>query len=150
MPTTFRAQVVAAHVAILGDQKTATPTLLRKVTSSRPGSFSELPLAYVGSRDESITHDAGTRTRTFDGLTVELVDAFADATQTEDRLDQLVDYLVDRYDLPGNVQRVPNTIIELTSVADGELAVESGNGQSTFYRRVTLTFARTAIKEGRQ
>jgi hypothetical protein len=142
MTTTWRQDAVNAIVAILQDEATANPTLLRKVYSSRPGSFGETPVAYVGPRSESIAHDSGTRTRTFDGLTVTIVD------QTGDLLDNLVDNLVDRFDLFGNVQRVGSSIIELASVSDVDISVD-GPDKSILYRGVVFSFGRTFKMEGR-
>lgn len=147
MVTTARVDFVAAQMTILNAQKAATPTLLRAVWSSRPGNFNELPLAFIGNRDESLEWDAGTRTRTFNGLTVSLVDNFTDSQQDSDRMDVLVDLLVDRYN--DAVQAVGRgSILELTNINDYELA-EDVKGQITYRRAVLLTFARTFKKEGR-
>lgn len=149
--TTWRADLVAALVAILNDQRTATPTLLRKVYASQPGAFNELPVAYVGARPEAITHDASTRTRTIQ-TEVWVVDTYAgDNVQDGDRMDQLVDALVDRFDVPGNVQRVGSSIIELTSVTDTDYPVTNPvTGQVTNYRACVFTFGKNAKLEGRQ
>lgn len=147
MATTFRADIVAAIVTILQAQATATPTLLRQVHSSRPGSLPELPAAWVGSRDENITHDSGTRTRSFDGLTVVVADGFSGEVEAQgDRLDQLVDALVDRF--TEGVSAVPGTILELTAVRDAEVAF--GTEPVTYYRAVEFRLGRTFVKEGRQ
>lgn len=145
--TTWRADLVAAHVAILGAQATATPTILRRVYSSRPGAFGETPVAYIADRNENVTHDSGTRTRTI-LLEVVLVDAFRDNITTGDLLDQLVDLLVDRYDAA--TQYIPGTIIELTSIRDTDIDVKSAEGTTVFYRGVVMTFGKSAILEGRQ
>ena len=151
MTTTFRADIVAAVIAILEEESAANPTLLRKVYSSRPGSFGETPCAYIGAHSESITHDAGTRTRTFDGLTFTVVDTYRDNTQTGDLLDELVDNLVDRFDLATNVQRVARSILALTSVADADIVVEPGGDRPTvLYRGVVFTLGGTYKPEGRQ
>ena len=146
MPTTWRVNLVAALVGILEDQSTATPTLLRKVYSSRPQSFGETPCAYVSNRNERITHDAGTRTR-FSAPEIVLVDSYRDNSQTGDLLDQLVDYLVDRFDT--NVTRIGNTIIELVSITDTDVEVV-GPDKSLSYRGVILGLGNTTIMEGRQ
>jgi hypothetical protein len=154
MATTWRVDLRAAFVAILEEQSTATPTLLRKVYPNRPASFGETPAAYVSNLPERITHDAGTRTRT-SAPEVVLVDTYRDNQQTGDLLDQLVDLLVDRFDLPANVQRIPNTIIELASITDTDIEVvgrrEDAGDKSVLYRGVILGFGEdTAIMEGRQ
>jgi hypothetical protein len=147
MTTTFRSDVVAALVAVLNAQKAATPDQLRKVYPARPGSFPELPAAYVGPRDEVISTGSQIRTRTMAGLTVVLVDSFADNIETGDRMDDLVDLLVDRFSaayaqVPGG-----NNLLQLTSVADTEVEV-SGDPPVT-YRGCVLTFGGTFISEGR-
>lgn len=148
MATTWRVDLRAALVAILEDQSAATPTLLRKVWPNRPQSFGETPCAYVSTIPERVEHDAGTRRRTSTPQVV-LVDSYRDNAQTGDLLDQLVDYLVDRFDLPGNVSRVPNTIIEIVSISDTDVEV-NGPEKSLTYRGVVLGFDRTIILEGRQ
>lgn len=151
MATTYRSDIVAALVAILEEESTASPTLLRKVYPSRPGSFGETPVAWVGPRDETITHDAGTRTRTFAGLQVLIADAYRDNQQTGDLLDDLVDELVDRFDVPGaaGVQKVPNSVIQLTSVTDTDIELAKPDGGSVIYRGVVLTFGGSSKLEGR-
>lgn len=147
MVTTWRVDLRAALVGILEDQSTATPTLLRKVHPNRPGSFGELPCAYVSNLPERITYDAQTRTRR-SAPQVIVVDAYRDNQQTGDSLDQLVDFLVERFTT--DVQRIPNTIIELVSIND--IDVESaGPDKSITYRGVLFDFSdRTFIMEGRQ
>lgn len=149
MTTTWRQDVVSAIVAILQEESTANPTLLRKVYSSRPGSFGETPVAYVGGRSEVIDHDAGTRTRTMAGLTFTIVDSYRDNAQTGDLLDELVDNIVDRFDLSTNVQRVGSSILEITAVTDVDVNVE-GPDKTVAYRGVVFTLARTFKPEGRQ
>ena len=150
MASTFRADVVTALVAILNAQRTATPDLLRGVWSARPGAYNELPLAFVGDRSETITHDSGTRTRDMAGLQVFLVDSWSDSEQTASRLDVLVDLLVDRFTDAHSF--LPNRLIEMTEVTDTELEVASkAEGQPPrVYPAVVISFARTQIKEGRQ
>ena len=146
MPTTWRVDLRAALVGILEDQSAATPTLLRKVYTNRPASFGETPCAYVGNMNERIEHDAGTRRRTSVPQIV-LVDTYRDNIQTGDLLDQLVDYLVDRFD--DNVTRIGNTIIELVSVTDTDVEMV-GAERTVTYRGVILGLDRTIILEGRQ
>src|SRR4029077_13283918 len=128
MTTTWRADVSDAIVAILNDQVAATPSLLKKAYPSRPGSFGELPAAYISARAESLTHDAGTRTRTFDGLSFTIVDSYSDNIQSGDRMDTLVDNLVDRFDLVANVQRIGSSIIEITSIVDVDVDLVRPDG----------------------
>jgi hypothetical protein len=148
--TTWRADVTAAVVAILNDEVAANPTLLRKAYPSRPGSFGETPAAYISGRAESITHDSGTRTRTFDGLTFTIVDSYRDNIQTTDPLDDVVDNLVDRFDIITNVQRIASSIIEITSIVDVDVELLRPDGTTVAYRGVVFTLGRTAKLEGRQ
>lgn len=131
-------------VTILEAQKAATPALLRKVESSRPGGFQELPCAYVSNLTEVITWTAGTRTRVLGGASITIVDSYREASH--DGLDQLVDLLVDRFS--GQTQAIGNAIIEPTGVEDTEESVE-GTERVTYYRAVRIVLSRTAKWEGR-
>lgn len=146
--TTFRSDVTTAVVAVLNAQKTATPTQLRAVHPARPGSFPETPCAYIGSKDEVITHDSGTRTRRMVGLTVVVVDTLADPTETSDRLDALVDLLVDRFtDAYAQIGN-GNSILQMSNVADTEVET-TGPDNVAVYRACVLSFADTFRMEGR-
>ncbi len=144
----WRADVVEAIRAVLAAQKAATPTQLRAVYTSRPGSFPEVPCAYIGGRDERITYSAGLRTRTVTGLSVVLVDALADSQQTGDRLDALVDLLVDRFTDAYAAVAGGSSILAVSSVADTEVETAGANG-AIVYRAVVLGFEGTFITEGR-
>lgn len=145
---TWRADVVAAIGTVLAAQQTATPTQLRAVYPSRPGSFPEVPCAYVGPRDERITYTAGLRTRTMVGLTVVLVDALSDNIQTGDRLDDLVDLLVERFTDAYAQVAGGNSILAVSSVSDTEVESAGANG-AVIYRAVVLGFGDTFVTEGR-
>jgi hypothetical protein len=148
MTTTFRSDVVAAVLAVLNAQIAATPTQLRKAWSSRPGAFPETPCAFIGGRDEQITYTAGTRNRQMVGLTVTLVDTFNDNTETGDRLDDLVDLLVDRFTAAHSQVAGGSSILELASVTDSTEEVGGVNGP-ILYRSVILGFATTFERVGR-
>ncbi len=139
MATTFRNDAVAAITGLLQTFAAANPTLLKAVHRRRPGSFPDHPLAYIGERAESLTHDSGTRTRTF-LIPVVVVDVLADNVETADRFDDLVDLLIDLF--TANPQVIPNTIIEPVAVAD--LEVEAG----VPYGAVSITL-RGIVMEGR-
>lgn len=143
--TTFRRDVRAALVTILEAQAAASPALLRKVEPTRPGSFPEVPCAYVSNLTETITWTAGVRTRIFDGAQLTIVDSYREATA--DNLDQLVDLLVDRFSAATS-SAIGNAIVEPTRVEDAEISVE-GSERTTYYRGVVITLARTAKWEGR-
>lgn len=147
MTTTWRVDLRAALVAVLEEQSVATPTLLRKVYPARPEAFNELPSAYV-TLPERLTHDAGTRTR-FAAPDITIVDGYRDNNQTVAQFDQLVDLLVDRFDLTGNVQRVAGSIIELASVTETDVQMV-GPEKTVTYSGVILSFGeQTHIMEGR-
>src|SRR5687767_8069568 len=97
MPTTARTAAVAAVKAVLVARKATSPTLLRAIYNARPGSFPETPCAYIAGRSETITYDANTRARTFNGLEVVIVDTLNDSIETADRMDVLIDLLVDDF-----------------------------------------------------
>jgi hypothetical protein len=141
MPTTFRQDLRAALVAVLTEFRVENPGLLRAVHAARPESLGELPAAYVGPFAETITHTAGTRERAM-RPSVLVVDTLEENAETAQRLDVLVDLLVDRF--TANVRRIGTSIIEPVSVTDGELAVGDA-----FYRTVEIGFDRTSIREGR-
>ena len=146
--TTWRSDVVAGVLAVLAAQKTATPTQLRAVYSSRPGSFPEVPAAYIAGRDEDIGYSFGLRTRTMRGLQVVLVDAMPDPIQAGDRLDDLVDLLVDRFTAAYAQVAGGNSMLELSGVTDTEVETPGANGP-VVYRGAILSFGRTFITEGR-
>lgn len=145
MATTKRADVTAGLLSVLTTFKNANPTLLHAVYPSRPGSFPETPCAFVGVRDETIAHDSGTRRRTF-AATVVLVDVLIDNEQTGDRLDVLVDGLVDAFTAAPAV--IEATMLQQTGVTDGELDL-TGPTTVVHYRAVTLTFGEIIFQEGR-
>lgn len=95
--TTARAAAVAKVKAVLVARQAASPTLLRAIYNARPGSFPETPCAYIAGRSETINYSAQVRQRVFTGLEVVLVDTLIDAIETEDRMDILVDLLVDDF-----------------------------------------------------
>lgn len=145
MTTTFRADARAALVAILEDQKSATPTLLRKVWTARPGAFNETPCAYIAGLNERITWDAGTRIRVFDSAEIWIVDTYNEAAiQVRD---QIADALVDTFNT--NIQRVANAIIQPVGTRDDEASVfNAGTGTTTYYP-ATVVLVTASKWEGR-
>jgi hypothetical protein len=139
--STFRVDLVDALYDLLVAYRTANPTLLRAVYRTRPAAFQELPAAFVGPRAETITHTSGTRERAIDPSVV-VVDSFTDNTETGDRMDILMDDLVDVF--TAGVRQIGNAIIEPTAVLPGEL-----EASGAIYRAESIQFARTTIREGR-
>lgn len=145
MTTTARQDLVAGTMGVLVAFRIAHPTLLHGIYSARPGSF-DPPAAFLGPRDEAIVHTSGTRQRTFGGFTVVLVDAFGDNEQTVDRLDVLVDGLVDAF--TAAKLQFSGGRLQMTAVIDGELD-QGGPEAVNRYRAVTLLFGETVVMEGR-
>ena len=139
--SSFRVDLVDALYDLLAAYQTANPSLLRKVYRTRPAAFQELPAAFVGPRIETITHTAGTRERAIDPSVV-VVDTFTDNIETGDRLDILMDDLVDVF--TAGVRQIGNALIEPTGVIPGEL-----EASGAIYRAETIQFGRTSIREGR-
>lgn len=139
--STFRVDLVDALYDLLKAYQTANPTLLRAAYRTKPGAFSETPAAFVGSREETITHTAGTRERAINPSVV-VVDTFTDNVETGDRMDILIDDLVDVF--TAGVRQIGNALIEPTAVVPGELEMPGA-----IYRAEAIQFARTSIREGR-
>jgi hypothetical protein len=96
MTTSFRQDVVAGFKAILDAFAAANPTLLRATYSQRPTSYREFPLAFIGERNELVTYDASTYNREMTP-TVVLVDTPNDPDAVMDRMDIVVDALLDAF-----------------------------------------------------
>lgn len=148
MSTTARSDLVAGLRTILLARQAASPTLLRKVYNARPGSFPETPCAYIGPRDEVIAITAQTKTRTFAGLTVVIVDTFADASEEADRMDDLVDLLVGDFMTYRNNVGGGGGKIQLSSISDTDISVSTASGVTATYRGAVLTFGPSFIQEG--
>jgi hypothetical protein len=144
MPTTtFRSDVATNVAALLATYATAHPTMLRATARRRPSSFAtgEFPIAYLASRDERIDHTAGTRGREMT-VAVEIVDMLVDSVESADRMDDLVDGLLDMFTTNYH-GAATGTILEPIGVEDGELVV----GDAVYAMgRITL---RVRIREGR-
>lgn len=151
MATTFRVDVVAAIRTVLLARQTTSPTLLRAVYNARPGSFPETPCAYIGARNERITYTAQTRERAMVGLEVVIVDNLIDASQVEDRMDVLIDLLVDDFTAAYAAVSGGGGLLQLTSVTDADVTLTGE--QIVNYRGSVLGFGDTAnptfIREGR-
>lgn len=151
MATTFRSDVVGAIRTVLLARKTASPTLLRAVYNARPGSFPETPCAYIAGRSERITYSAQTRARTMTGLEVVVVDTLQDASEVADRMDDLVDLLVDDFTTAYNSISGGGGLLQLTSITDADVTL-TGDVAVT-YRGAVLGFGDPAnptfIREGR-
>jgi hypothetical protein len=142
MASTARSQYVAAVMALLNTYKSSNPTLLRAVYTSRPASIGETPVAFIGPRNEQIEHSMSVQTRTFVGLTLVLVDVITDNQESADRMDDLVDAIVDV--IASNPRAVPSLgVLAATGVEDVEL-----DYGTTVYRASVINLSGTFAKEG--
>lgn len=142
MTTTFRADTVAGIVSTLRTYATANPTKLRQVRTARPSQISETPLAYLGRRPETVTHDQGLRARRL-LVEVVLVDVLADNEETLGRLDVLADGILDAFTASPHMAD-DDAVTQVVSIADGE----DDDGTNVKYETLTLTL-QSAIQEGR-
>lgn len=136
-----------ALFTILETQRTATPTLLRKNYRYRPGTVSETPCAWVGTIQESMVIDAGTRSRESMAEVIIAAPFPSDLITDDDPFDELYAALIDRFTLLANVTVLNNSVLELTAIAQDELTLQ-GAEKSNTYRAMTLT-TRLRIWEGR-
>ena len=144
--TTARADVVAKVKAVLVARKAASPTLLRAIYNARPGSFPETPCAYIAGRSETINYTGQVRQRVFTGLEVVIVDTLIDAIETEDRMDVLIDLLVDDFwnatpFYAGGGQVLLGSITDADVVLTGEQAVTYRGAVLGFGNPANPTFA---------
>jgi hypothetical protein len=121
LASSARALFVAELLAALQAFRAANPTLLLGVLPARPKSLSNasLPVAWVGSRDETLVHTGALRTRTFSGLTVEVADTVPDNDQAEARMDILIDGLMDLF--TATFRNFPTAITQQASVTEVSL-----------------------------
>ena len=142
MTTTFRSDVVAGYYAMLTGFAAANPTMLEHAYRTRPRSFSDRPLAFVGPRNESIAHTQGTRQRTMTP-TIVFVWAWNDEQETADIRDDLIDAFLDY--ATARPHAVSNqTVTSPTGVEDVELEMDGAP-----YPASIVSFGETLILEGR-
>lgn len=143
MTTTFRQDIVDGILAVLNTYIAANPTLLVRAYRSKPINVAagDLPAAYVDLRNEVIRHDAGIRDRTM-SPTVVVVDRYADAIETGERMDIVVDGLVDAF--TAAPQLTSGTIWDRMDIRD--VPIEIGEYE---YAGVRITIPDVSIQEGR-
>lgn len=144
MPTTFRSDVRDGLYGLLTGFQSANPTLLHSAYRSRPGSFSDKWVAYVGSLSEPvITHTQGIRRRQMSPQVVLVGKMSEPSSETAVSLDDIVDAFLD-YCTARPHAISTGTVIAPTSTEDVELEAEG-----TFYPAVIVTFGDAVIQEGR-
>lgn len=147
MPQITRSDFRNALYALADAQRTATPTLIRQVLRYRPGGMTgEKPIFWVGTVIDTIAYDAQTRARTMAAECIIATGFPSDELTTTDPFDQLIDLLVERFTAAHHY--IPNTVMELLQVEDGEVAFD-GPERSTLFRGATLS-VRLRIWEGRE
>lgn len=146
MPTsTFRNDVAIGVTGILATYQAAHPTLIRSTARRRPSSLAstELPCAYLAGRTEKLDHDSGTRSRDM-LVAVEVADTLVDSVEAAERMDVLVDGLLDAFTAaPHGVSA--GTVLEPVGAEDDELPIGQGAALLAI-GRITL---RIRIMEGR-
>lgn len=92
--STFRVDLVAHLNTVVGAYITSNPTILHRYWRRRPGSFAEVPLAFMDDIEEETTvQDNGTWQRNL-STGIVIVDTFGDNEQTGSRLDIALDGLL--------------------------------------------------------
>lgn len=144
MPTsTFRADIVDGIMAVLNAYIAANPTQLVRAYRSKPLNVAagDLPAAYVDVRNEVINHSEGVRVRVMTP-TIVVVDRAVDNIETGDRMDPLIDDLVDAF--TATPQLATGTIWDRMDIRD--IPVEIGEYE---YAGVRITISDITIREGR-
>ncbi len=118
----FRRNVTNALVAVAQTYSTANPTLLRKVESARPAGFGELPLAFVGTRNESMLLPGGDIWQRTIRPVLYVVNNAPDNIEAAERMDDLADALLAAY-VAAYHQVSGSTLLTPTGVEDIELEV---------------------------
>ena len=91
--STFRVDFTTHLNTVVNAYITANPTIVRRFWRARPGSFAELPVAFMDSiREDTVILDNGTWQRHLSSSIV-VVDAYSDNEQVNARLHIAVDGL---------------------------------------------------------
>lgn len=143
MTTSFRSDIAGGLYTILTGYVAANPTLLRRAFRARPASWTtDTPCAWVETRNETVTHDSGIRTRTMTPSIV-VVDRLTDNVETMDRMDDLVDSMLDYF--TANPHITANTIWDQLAISDETDQLPDGS----WVTAVRFTFGNVSAREGR-
>lgn len=145
MPTTtFRRDVTDRLVALIEDFKSANPTLILRSYHRRPGGFTgDLPAIYIGSRNETVTHSVGLRTRTMEPQLVIVGHPTGTPEEIADEMDTVIDTFLD-YVTTHPHAISSNTLTAVTTIRDVELDLDD-----VVYPAAVLTLGDTIAQEGR-
>jgi len=142
MATTVRADLVAGIGTMMQAFITANPTLLLAHLRSRPPSVGgDVPFSFCDLRPEQDHYANGLRDRVFTPSVV-VVDRLTDNGETMDRLDVLVDKLVDHFQL------YPH-IIAGSFWSDMRIEDQSFQDGESYFAGVRFTFVDFQKSEGR-
>jgi len=143
MATTFREDIVDGIMTVLNTYIAANPGRLVRAYRSKPLNVAagDLPSVYVDVRNEDIRHSEGTRTRVMSPAFV-VVDRATDNIETGDRMDPLIDDLVDAF--TAQPQLMPGTIWDRMTIRD--VPIEIGEYE---YAGVRFIIPDVTIREGR-
>jgi Trk K+ transport system NAD-binding subunit len=143
MATTFRNDIVDGIMTVLNAYIAANPTRLVRAYRSKPLNVAagDLPSVYVDVRNEDIRHSEGTRTRVMSPSVV-VVDRATDNIETGDRMDPLIDGLVDAF--TATPQLMTGTVWDRMTIRD--VPIEIGEYE---YAGVRITIPDVTIREGR-
>lgn len=135
MAWTFRSDLAAGIYSMLAAFMAANPTMLHSVHRSRPKNLADRPLAFLGSRTETLEHSVGIHRRTF-APTVVIVYAPADlSTEMADVRDDVVDaFLEYASSRPHAISS--RTLVEPRATEDVELDLDG-----ITYPATVVTFA---------
>lgn len=143
MPTTFRSDVAAGLYAMLVGFQAANAGMVNAVFRSRPASFGDRPLAYVGPRNEDVNHTGNVLFQRRMTPTVAFLWApSADQRELADVRDDVVDAFL-AYALARPHAISNTTVTSPTRVEDVELELDG-----TFYPASIVTFGDSLSLEG--
>lgn len=124
MTTTFRSDVRGGAYALLTGFAAANPSFSLSVYRSRPASFGDRPLAYVGGLDERINHTGTTLfQRTLNPELVFVWASSADQLELADIRDDLIDAFI-AYAMARPHAISNTTVTAPTGVQDVELELD--------------------------
>ena len=138
--TGFRQATHDGIVTLVQAFATANPTIIRKVTSTRPRSLlsSELPVFWVGDLSETISTGQGIRTRVLTGFSCFLADRLGEQIESDDRMafviDALTDLFTDNYHAisgRSNLQHIGTSDLEFDENGSRFVGAEFLFGQSS-------------------
>ncbi len=143
--TGFRQAAQAGLAGLVASFKTANPSIIRRVLTTKPQGFgSETPLFYIGAMNERVDHANGVRTRTLEGFSAYLLDTSPASEESSDRLAFAVDALTDLF--TGGVHIISGrSILQHTATLD----TEQVDGTNIILPGAEFTFAQTVVAEGR-